>query len=92
MRRPPRNPFTEKLVNHRLFALSYGIIGCIQTGAGFFTYFVIMAQNGFMPPQLLGLRYQWDSQHVNDVKDSYGQVRHFCRHKSVGWVQPGSKW
>jgi sodium/potassium-transporting ATPase subunit alpha len=36
MKRPPRNPFTEKLVNERLISMSYGQIGMIQASAGMF--------------------------------------------------------
>ncbi|CAG0919206.1 unnamed protein product [Notodromas monacha] len=73
MKRQPRNPFTDKLVNERLISMAYGQIGMIQAGAGFFVYFVIMAENGFRPMTLLGLRKAWDSKAINDVKDSYGQ-------------------
>merc|ERR1712183_217839 len=73
MKRPPRNPFTDKLVNERLISMAYGQIGMIQASAGFFVYFVIMAENGFFPSHLLGLRRAWDSPAVNDVEDSYGQ-------------------
>jgi len=73
MRRKPRNPFTDKLVNERLISMAYGQIGMIQASAGFFVYFVILAENGFTPSRLLGLRRQWDSQAVNDLEDSYGQ-------------------
>ncbi|VDN08734.1 unnamed protein product [Dibothriocephalus latus] len=45
----------------------------IQASGGFFVYFIIMAENGFWPSRLLGLRKQWDSKAVNDVADSYGQ-------------------
>lgn len=45
----------------------------IQTAGGFFTYFVIMAENGFLPMKLVGLREQWESKFVNDLTDSYGQ-------------------
>lgn len=45
----------------------------IQALGGFFTYFVIMAENGFWPSGLLGIRVQWDDRWVNDVEDSYGQ-------------------
>merc|ERR1719188_139402 len=41
MKRMPRNPFTDKLVNERLISMAYGQIGMIQAAAGFFTYFVI---------------------------------------------------
>merc|ERR1712242_470898 len=45
MKRQPRNPFTDKLVNERLISMAYGQIGMIQASAGFFVYFVIMAEN-----------------------------------------------
>merc|ERR1711874_187130 len=47
MKRQPRNPFTDKLVNERLISMAYGQIGMIQASAGFFVYFVIMCENGF---------------------------------------------
>merc|ERR1711923_363864 len=73
MRRKPRNPFTDKLVNERLISMAYGQIGMIQASAGFFVYFVILAENGFWPSRLFGLRKAWDSQAINDLTDSYGQ-------------------
>jgi len=73
MKRPPRNPFTDKLVNERLISMAYGQIGMIQASAGFFVYFVIMAENGFLPKDLFGMRRDWDSRAVNDLEDSYGQ-------------------
>ena len=73
MKRLPRNPFTDRLVNERLISMAYGQIGMIQASAGFFVYFVIMAENGFWPSRLLGIRQQWDSQAINDLADSYGQ-------------------
>lgn len=73
MKRQPRNPFTDKLVNERLISMAYGQIGMIQASAGFFVYFVILCENGFWPSHLLGLRRAWDSVAVNDLEDSYGQ-------------------
>jgi len=73
MKRQPRNPFSDKLVNERLISMAYGQIGMIQASAGFFVYFVILCENGFWPSKLLGLRREWDSQAVNDLEDSYGQ-------------------
>ncbi|XP_062844233.1 sodium/potassium-transporting ATPase subunit alpha-2 isoform X2 [Trichomycterus rosablanca] len=73
MKRQPRNPKTDKLVNERLISMAYGQIGMIQALAGFFTYFVILAENGFLPRVLLGLRLGWDDRNVNDLEDSYGQ-------------------
>merc|ERR1711953_814799 len=73
MKRHPRNPFTDKLVNERLISMAYGQIGMIQASAGFFVYFVIMGENGFLPGKLFGIRRSWDSSAVNDLEDSYGQ-------------------
>lgn len=53
--------------------MAYGQIGMIQAAAGFFVYFVIMAENGFLPNKLFGIRESWDSKAVNDLSDSYGQ-------------------
>ena len=47
--------------------------GMMQAIAGFFTYFVILAENGFLPGHLVGIRINWDDREVNDLEDSYGQ-------------------
>jgi sodium/potassium-transporting ATPase subunit alpha len=73
MKRQPRDPIRDKLVNERLISLAYGQIGMIQASAGFFTYFWIMADNGFMPWDLYQIRSEWDSRAINNVQDSYGQ-------------------
>merc|ERR1712062_644892 len=72
MKRQPRCPVNDKLVNERLISLAYGMIGMIQASSGFFTYFVIMGESGFRPGYLIGLRSDWDNKDVNDLKDSYG--------------------
>ncbi|XP_044530933.1 sodium/potassium-transporting ATPase subunit alpha-2-like [Gracilinanus agilis] len=73
MKRMPRNPKTDKLVNQRLISIAYGQIGMIQALAGFFSYFVILAENGFLPDFLIGIRVHWDDPSVSDLDDSYGQ-------------------
>ncbi|CAG0920322.1 unnamed protein product [Notodromas monacha] len=73
MRRPPRDPHKDKLVNERLVLMAYAQIGVIESCGAFMTYFVIMAENGFLPSKLLGLRSAWDNKAVNDLEDSYGQ-------------------
>lgn len=52
--RPPRNPQVDKLVTGKLYFLAYGHIGMIEALGGFFVYFAIMAENGFMPMKLFG--------------------------------------
>ena len=73
MKRKPRNPVTDKLINERLISMAYGQIGMIQAAAGFFSYFVIMAQNGFWISKLVGIRREWDSKAITDLTDSYNQ-------------------
>jgi len=45
----------------------------VESAAGFFTYFVIMGQNGFTPGRLLEIGAYWDDAAINDLEDSYGQ-------------------
>ena len=73
MLRRPRDPKADRLVNSRLIGMAYLQIGFIQAAAGFFTYFTIMAENGFRANDLWGLREDWDEEGINDVTDSHGQ-------------------
>ncbi|XP_040278702.1 sodium/potassium-transporting ATPase subunit alpha-1 [Bufo bufo] len=83
MKRQPRNPKKDKLVNERLISMAYGQIGMIQALGGFFSYFVILAENGFLPYTLLGIRMSWDDRYTNDVEDSYGQQWTYEQRKIV---------
>ncbi|KYQ48574.1 Sodium/potassium-transporting ATPase subunit alpha [Trachymyrmex zeteki] len=74
MRRAPRNPQYDKLVNKRLISITYGQIGMTQAFAGFYTYFMVLMMNGFMPDRLLGLRLEWENPSINDLQDSWGQT------------------
>lgn len=51
----------------------YVCVGMIQALGGFFSYFVILAENGFLPSLLVGIRLNWDDRSLNDLEDSYGQ-------------------
>jgi sodium/potassium-transporting ATPase subunit alpha len=86
MKRMPRDPLHDKLVNDRLIGIAYGQIGMIQACAGFFTYFVIMAENGFWPKYLFGLRRAWDSKSVTDLEDSYGQEWTYAQRKVLEYT------
>merc|ERR1719204_1210743 len=83
MKRKPRDPIHDKLVNERLISLAYGQIGMMQATAGFFTYFVIMAENGFLPGFLFQLRKNWEDRGNNAVLDSYGQEWTFIQRKDL---------
>lgn len=73
MKRRPRNPATEKLVNMRLIFMTYGQIGIIQTCASFASFFIMMGLHGFLYDRLFGLRKDWTNHHINDLLDSYGE-------------------
>merc|ERR1719427_775867 len=83
MKRQPRCPINDKLVNERLISLAYGQIGMIQAISGFFTYFVIMGENGFRPAYLVGLRAEWDNREINDLQDSYGSEWSYEQRKNL---------
>jgi len=83
MKRKPRDPIRDKLVNQRLISLAYGMIGMIQAAAGFFTYFVIMGESGFRPSHLIGLRKDWDNRDNNNVQDSYGSEWTYQQRKEL---------
>ncbi|XP_037068453.1 sodium/potassium-transporting ATPase subunit alpha-B-like [Pollicipes pollicipes] len=73
MKRMPRDKHLDRLVNERLISMAYGQIGMIQAAAGFFTWVVILAEHGFLPYDLFGLRVMWEARTLDDLKDSYGQ-------------------
>ncbi|CAF4811662.1 unnamed protein product, partial [Rotaria sp. Silwood2] len=63
--------------------MSYGQLGMIQAGGGFFVYTLVMAENGFFPSRLFGLRKSWDSRSINDLEDSYGQEWTYEQRKAL---------
>ncbi|CAF1144008.1 unnamed protein product [Rotaria sordida] len=83
MKRPPRDAKTEHLATDRLISMSYGQLGMIQAGGGFFVYTIVMAENGFFPSRLFGLRKSWDSRSINDLEDSYGQEWTYEQRKAL---------
>lgn len=50
-----------------------GQIGMIEMAAGFFSYFVVMGENGFWLQDLVFRRRAWDAVAVSDFRDSYNQ-------------------
>ena len=54
-----------------------------QASAGFFTYFVIMAENGFLPTFLMGIRNEWDNKKLNNLEDSYGSEWTYAQRKNL---------
>ena len=72
MKRRPRDPIKDKMTNIRLVSFCYGQTGLIEAAGGFFSYSVVLAENGFWPSRLIGSRTYWDSQDINDLKDSHG--------------------
>lgn len=71
MLRPPRRAGIDRLVTFKLFFFAYAYVGIIESFAGFFVYFMIMAEYGFYPSRLIGIRGEWESYALID--DSYGK-------------------
>ncbi|XP_045496075.1 sodium/potassium-transporting ATPase subunit alpha-B-like isoform X3 [Colias croceus] len=71
MARPPRH--CDPLVSCSMIRLVYGHLGLVEFAAGMFAYFIVMAEHGFYPYQLFGIRQKWDNEAVSDVQDSLGQ-------------------
>ncbi|XP_013172407.1 PREDICTED: sodium/potassium-transporting ATPase subunit alpha-like isoform X2 [Papilio xuthus] len=71
MGRPPRQG--DGLVSGRMLYLVYGHLGLIEFAAGMYAYFTVMAEHGFYPADLFGIRQRWDNEAVTDVRDSFGQ-------------------
>ncbi|XP_034489355.1 sodium/potassium-transporting ATPase subunit alpha-like, partial [Drosophila innubila] len=86
MSRMPRDPFGDRLVNKKLIFMAYLQIGTIQTVACFFTFFAIMAEHGFPPSVLLGIRHDWDSKDVEDLVDGYGQEWTYRERKEIEYT------
>jgi len=72
MQRPPRST-SDRLVNHRLIFLAYGIVGITQAMAGMFVYGVVMASYGWLPSQLINAVPDWEDKMINNMADSWGQ-------------------
>ncbi|CAL1279864.1 unnamed protein product, partial [Larinioides sclopetarius] len=68
---------------HRLLHKSCCCLGVTISLAGVFTYFIIMAENGFMPQDLLGIRKVWYSPAVNDLKDRFNQEWTYSARKDL---------
>ncbi|ESO03268.1 hypothetical protein HELRODRAFT_185638 [Helobdella robusta] len=73
MNRPPRDVKTQKILSRQMLSLAFGQLGLIEMAGAFFMYFAIMAESGFWPARLLGLRDVWLMRGINDVEDAYGQ-------------------
>ena len=88
MKRKPRDPSRDRLVNSRLIGFSYLQIGVLQAAAGFFTYFTVYAESGWKANDLFGIRVEWDDQSTI-LTDSYGQEWSYDQRQRltyVGWT------
>ncbi|CAG7641570.1 unnamed protein product [Allacma fusca] len=86
MKRKPRDPSNDRLVNERLISITYGQIGPMQATGGFFTYFAIMALNGFLPWDLPFTMKAWNDKTNQAMVDSYGQEWSFNARKELEWT------
>ncbi|XP_075979241.1 sodium/potassium-transporting ATPase subunit alpha-like [Anticarsia gemmatalis] len=81
MTRPPRR--RDPLVSPRMLRLVYGHLGPMEFAAGMYAYFIVMAEHGFYPGHLFGIRERWDNEAVSDLTDSLGQEWTYAARKEV---------
>lgn len=70
---PLKTSHAQVFIYFRLLRIAYGLIGVMETITGFYVVFIILAQNGFLISDCVGIRDRWDNKAINDFTDSYGQ-------------------
>ncbi|KAE8591938.1 hypothetical protein XENTR_v10018610 [Xenopus tropicalis] len=86
MNRKPRRKNIDRLVNEQLALYAYLQIGIIQSVGAFLTYFTCMAEQGFLPYTLLGIRVNWEDSTNQELEDSYGQEWTFYQREFQEWT------
>ncbi|XP_075046409.1 potassium-transporting ATPase alpha chain 2 [Mixophyes fleayi] len=86
MNRKPRRKNIDRLVNQQLALYAYLQIGIIQSVGAFFNYFTVMAEQGFLPYTLIGLRVSWEQIDNQELEDSYGQEWTFSQRQFQEWT------
>lgn len=86
MRRKPRNPKKDRLVNSILINYSYLLVGMWQALNGMLVYVFIMMYNGFFFSTLLKITTKWSDPNVQFVTDSYGQEWSYAARKDLEYT------
>uniref|UniRef100_A0A2A4JVG5 Sodium/potassium-transporting ATPase subunit alpha n=1 Tax=Heliothis virescens TaxID=7102 RepID=A0A2A4JVG5_HELVI len=73
----------DPLVSSKMLCLVYGHLGLIEFAAGMYAYFIVMAEHGFYPSALFGIRQRWDNEAISDLTDSLGQEWTYEERKEV---------
>nr|XP_033773235.1 potassium-transporting ATPase alpha chain 2 isoform X3 [Geotrypetes seraphini] len=86
MNRKPRRKNIDRLVNQQLALYCYLQIGIMQSIGAFLNYFTVMAQQGFLPYTLLGIRVPWENINDQELEDSYGQEWTYFQRQYLEWT------
>ncbi|XP_056398450.1 potassium-transporting ATPase alpha chain 2 isoform X2 [Hyla sarda] len=86
MNKKPRRKNVDRLVNQQLALYAYIQIGIIQSVGAFLTYFTVLAEQGFLPHTVLGLRVPWENPNIQDLQDSYGQEWTLRQRQFLEWT------
>ncbi|XP_041565866.1 sodium/potassium-transporting ATPase subunit alpha isoform X2 [Drosophila elegans] len=65
--------YDDFLLNSRLLLVSHILVGTIEAAAVFITYFVYMADKGFVPRTLVGHHIMWHDKEATVITDAFGQ-------------------
>jgi len=60
--------------------------GIWESAACFFTYFVVFAENGFLPLTVIGLRSNWENMAYTNLPDNYGQEWSYAQRKNLEYT------
>ncbi|CAN2388096.1 potassium:proton exchanging ATPase activity [Pristimantis euphronides] len=86
MNKKPRRKNVDRLVNQQLALYAYIQIGIIQSVGAFLNYFTVLAEQGFLPYTVLGIRVAWENVNNQDQEDSYGQEWTFFQRQFLEWT------
>ncbi|KAF8774486.1 Sodium/potassium-transporting ATPase subunit like protein [Argiope bruennichi] len=86
MLREPRRRKDDRLFSFRILFVSYMQYGIWQTMAGYMNNFLIIAEDGFTPDMVFGIKTVWDSKAINDLKDHYNQEWTYYHRKKLEYL------
>ncbi|GBM11727.1 Sodium/potassium-transporting ATPase subunit alpha [Araneus ventricosus] len=73
MLREPKRRKDDRLFSLRMMFVSYLQYGIWQTMVAYLNNFLIIAEDGFPPSMVFGIKRAWDSKAINDLPDQYNQ-------------------
>ncbi|CAL1279871.1 unnamed protein product [Larinioides sclopetarius] len=83
MLREPKRRKDDRLFSFRMMFVSYMQYGIWQTMVAYLNNFLIIAEDGFTPDMVFGIKKAWDSKAINDLPDHYNQEWTYYHRKNL---------